>query len=357
MNALFREVGRSGLEGLLRTLAVDLVLVDREMSAAAMLAYGAGLPVCLYTTTFSVFPDDGAPPLSFGSDGAHARLGWLRAEINGLAARLFGRVIGVDDWDRAHAELARRCGFPAALLDLGVRPRPRLRLPELILCPAELDLPAVRAAVAADRLRAHGAPFIDIERREARVPGLPPPSLRPLVYCSLGSQGQRARHGASFLRNVITAFATLPDHDLVVAVGAELPPAALGDVPANVTVVARAPQLALLRRARLMITHAGLNSVKECVYFGVPMIVVPQLFDQPGNAARVVHHGLGERASLAGASPSSLRRLVRKVLDTDRYRENADRMAQLFRERQQRSDGLAFVEAQLDRAARERTAG
>jgi UDP:flavonoid glycosyltransferase YjiC (YdhE family) len=67
----------------------------------------------------------------------------------------------------------------------------------------------------------------------------------------------------------------------------------LGPAPPHVGIVERAPQLEILRRASLMITHGGLGSVKECAALGVPMLVFPLKDDQPGNAARVEARGLG----------------------------------------------------------------
>ncbi len=53
----------------------------------------------------------------------------------------------------------------------------------------------------------------------------------------------------------------------------------------------------LLSRADLFITHSGLNSIKESIFYAVPMLVFPIEFktDHPGNAARIVYHVLGLR--------------------------------------------------------------
>lgn len=54
------------------------------------------------------------------------------------------------------------------------------------------------------------------------------------------------------------------------------------------------PQMEVLSCASLMINHGGGNSIKECMYFGVPMICYPFENDQYGNTNRVIHHHLGE---------------------------------------------------------------
>jgi UDP:flavonoid glycosyltransferase YjiC (YdhE family) len=102
---------------------------------------------------------------------------------------------------------------------------------------------------------------------------------------------------------------------LVLATGSHLRPEEIGNVPANVVVLQRAPQITILKRASAMITHGGLGSVKECVAHGVPMLVFPLDVDQPGNAARVAHHGLGlVGGDVAKTSSRALLRMLDRVL-------------------------------------------
>lgn len=93
----------------------------------------------------------------------------------------------------------------------------------------------------------------------------------------------------------------------------------LGVLPENVIAVQHAPQLDLLKRAKMMITHGGASSVKECLYSGVPMIVIPTpVEDLQGNAARVVYYGVGVRADLRKLTVKRLKDLVETV-DKDSY--------------------------------------
>ena len=109
---------------------------------------------------------------------------------------------------------------------------------------------------------------------------------RPLVYVSLGSQNW---HQPELLRRIFALFADEPVQ-VVAAVGSlvhEL------DAPSNVTVVPYADQRALLRRARLYVTHAGANSVFEGLEAGVPLLMAPLVNDQPHNAWFVERAGAG----------------------------------------------------------------
>jgi UDP:flavonoid glycosyltransferase YjiC (YdhE family) len=45
----------------------------------------------------------------------------------------------------------------------------------------------------------------------------------------------------------------------------------------------------------LIVTHGGLNTIYESIFFRVPILVYPynDSWDQRGNMARVVHHNIG----------------------------------------------------------------
>ena len=84
-----------------------------------------------------------------------------------------------------------------------------------------------------------------------------------------------------------------PDWQILIAAG-HLDEAFAQNVnPPNVRVLRWVPQDDVLRRAAVMITAGGSATVRDCLYFGVPMVVVPLWGDHFGNAARVVFHKLG----------------------------------------------------------------
>ncbi|WP_307102242.1 nucleotide disphospho-sugar-binding domain-containing protein [Arthrobacter globiformis] len=79
---------------------------------------------------------------------------------------------------------------------------------------------------------------------------------------------------------------------MVVSTG-QTDPALLGPLPANVLASRFVPQLEVLARAALFVTHGGMNSVNEAMYAGVPMLVIPQGAEQPLVAGRVAESGAG----------------------------------------------------------------
>lgn len=97
----------------------------------------------------------------------------------------------------------------------------------------------------------------------------------------------------------------------------------------NVFLFKRVPQLHLLQYCDLMITHGGMNSITECISNEVPMLVYPldKNWDQPGNAARVVYHGMGLKGNMRWATPGSIKRKIDKIWGNyDYYKDNVRKM-------------------------------
>ena len=127
-------------------------------------------------------------------------------------------------------------------------------------------------------------------------------------------------------------------------IGPDLKPTDFLRVPKNTILVNGAPQLGLLQRAQAMINHGGINSVRECIYFGVPQVVIPIGFDQPGAAARVQYHKLGVVGDFRQVTPASIKALLTQVLSDSSFRERAQKLSQTFRLRQEQQIGAVTIE-------------
>src|ERR1700752_5148222 len=127
-------------------------------------------------------------------------------------------------------------------------------------------------------------------------------------------------------RTIAAAAAKHRDVQLVLSVGNQVDPAQLGPVPSNAILVQRAPQLELLKKASLCITHAGLNTVLESLARGVPQVAIPVTYDQPGVAARIAHKQTGVVTSLDKLTAGHLSTLLRQVLNGSTYRVNARKL-------------------------------
>jgi UDP:flavonoid glycosyltransferase YjiC (YdhE family) len=92
---------------------------------------------------------------------------------------------------------------------------------------------------------------------------------------------------------VISAAARLPVRLLVSAGGRRLTREDLGPLPSNVAVRTFVPSREALASASVHVTHGGCNSVHESLVAGVPMVCLPQAFDQAPLSRRVVELGVG----------------------------------------------------------------
>jgi MGT family glycosyltransferase len=173
----------------------------------------------------------------------------------------------------------------------------------------------------------YAGPFHDDEGR-AEIP-FPWERLTgaPLIYASMGTLLNGMEH---VYRHILEAVGRFPESQVVLSVGKNINLNDIGFIPSNVIVVPRAPQLEILKRAVLCITHAGHNTALESLAQGVPMVAIPVGFDQPGIAARIAHHGVGEFVEVGELSPDLLADLINKVMRQPRYHENARRFKKLI---------------------------
>jgi MGT family glycosyltransferase len=192
-------------------------------------------------------------------------------------------------------------------------------LAQVAQLPAALELPGRRLPPHAH----HTGPWTDAEGR-APV-DFPWPRLdpgRPLVYASMGT----LQNGVLRTFRMIAEACAGLDPQLVISLGGGQEPALLGGLPGDPIVVGYAPQLELIRRSVLTISHGGLNTALESLAWGVPMVVLPVAYDQPGVGARVEWYGAGRSIPVGRLTVDRLRAAVRTVLGDPSYRERARRL-------------------------------
>ena len=145
---------------------------------------------------------------------------------------------------------------------------------------------------------------------------------QPLIYASMGTLQNRLL----WVFKIIAEACIGLDAQLVISLGGGTNPESLPKLPGNPLVVGYAPQLELLQKATLTITHAGMNTTLECLTNGVPMVAIPITNDQPGIAARIAWTGAGEVVPLKKASVKRLQKVIKQVLMEDSYKNNALRL-------------------------------
>jgi zeaxanthin glucosyltransferase len=147
---------------------------------------------------------------------------------------------------------------------------------------------------------------------------------KPLIYASLGTlQGGKFK-----IFELIASACQCLDVQLVITHGGGLTAEQCRRLPGEPIIVSYAPQLEILSRAALTITHAGLNTVLDSYSCGVPLVAMPITFEQPAIAERVRWSGGGEVLDLHRTQPAKLRATIERVLDDSSYRTNARRLQQ-----------------------------
>jgi MGT family glycosyltransferase len=165
----------------------------------------------------------------------------------------------------------------------------------------------------------------------------------PLIYASMGTLQNGLE---SVFTSIAEAVGTRPGMQLVLSVGTGVDPDKIGSLPANCIVVQKAPQVELLKRSTLCITHAGLNTALESLAQGVPMVAIPVSIDQPGVAARIAYTRTGAYVPIQELTTSRLSALINDVLDNPEYRQNANKMKEAIA----RTNGLEKAADLLEQA-------
>jgi zeaxanthin glucosyltransferase len=346
---------RNEIDQSFERIAPDLVLIYSDSmvpAVAGLMALRRGIRCAYVTPVYYHYPGPASPPLSSGlvpRPGIWGRwlvrLAWARFS---LASRVLVRLniaLGLDlDLPHILRTLSHQAGGAGWPLEWDCFLAPMLRLPEFFHTPRELDFPIEPR---------NGSHWLGWDVDDERVEEQPFPwervdPSRQLVYCSFGMQLSDylplARQRA-FLQAVIDALAARPHLQLALATGGFLSPTDLAVRAPDAIVLERMPQLQVLSRARLMITHCGVKSFQECARRGVPMIAFPLGYDQFGNAARVVYHGLGLRGDIRRATADEIGRLIDAVVEDEAMRQRCAAMAALSRDNDRYEAGMRTLEA------------
>ena len=154
------------------------------------------------------------------------------------------------------------------------------------------------------------------------------PSIRPitdeiikthkkLIYISMGTV---INNNAGFYHNCIKAFADT-DFQVIMSVGNLTDMTKFKNLPENIFVYQNVDQIAVLSKADVFISHCGMNSVNESLYYGVPLVMFPQTPEQGGVANRV--NQLKAGVMLKKNTVKNIQNAVKSLIDDGEYRKNA----------------------------------
>jgi len=127
-------------------------------------------------------------------------------------------------------------------------------------------------------------------------------------------------------------FTALKDVDgkVVLSIGKNTTMEELGDIPDNFIVRHYVPQIDVLRHTNVFISHCGMNSISESLYFEVPLVMLPIVNDQPMIARRVKELGAGVLLDFENLSSEDIKQAVHEVLENPIYQEKEKKIIQSF---------------------------
>jgi MGT family glycosyltransferase len=151
---------------------------------------------------------------------------------------------------------------------------------------------------------------------------------RKIIYISLGSLN------TDFLKFYQMCIKTFQETEyyIMMSIGNKCEISQLGYIPSNFLVRSFFPQLEVLKRASVFITHAGFNSVNESLYFGVPMMALPMVNDQHMVAKRLASMQMGIIGNMKELTPQYLKQNVEKLLLDSEIQSNCTHISSIMKE-------------------------
>jgi zeaxanthin glucosyltransferase len=319
--SMFKDYVRAAFddsERAIRDSRADALVLDATSRGLNLVAMRLKVPFIQVSNAMH-FDFSGRTPLCLvGSPYRPRPLAFIRNLLTAKGFLLMGAPVTAIE--RAYA---KQVGLAINVADPEAH---RSKLSQLTQTPKEFDFPSDHWPASFH----HTGPFHDS--------GLRPPinfpwdklTGEPLIYASMGT----LQNGSEQLFNTIAAAAQTPGRQLVLSIGSNLDGSKIATLAPNTILVKNAPQLDVLKRASLCITHAGLNTVLESLSAGVPMVAIPITNDQPGVAARIAYTRVGVVLSVKKLKGKSgvekLRTAIDSVLNDPAYRENTQKIQEVI---------------------------
>lgn len=317
----------------LRRSAVDLVLADQNEPAAATVAERLGLPFISVCPGLPLNREPAIPPPFFGWRYRDTPLGRARNRAGIFVA------------DRMIAPINRTLNGHRR--SWGLRPVRQpddtfSRTAQICQLTEDFDFPRLHVPPGFHYV----GPLIDGYGRRFPFP-YERLNGKPLIYVTLGTLQNPA---SEYFRLIARVCAKL-DVQIVIAAGTNQP-RTLRALAGSPIVVQFAPQLEILARASLTITHSGLNTVMQSLLCGVPMVGIPLTHDQPAIAARIAHSGTGVVIAPRKLDAERLTASIRQVLESPSFRQKAEKIRESIRGAGGVDKAADVVEEALARAGR-----
>jgi len=139
------------------------------------------------------------------------------------------------------------------------------------------------------------------------------------IYISLGTV---FNNKPEVFRKIMHAL-DIPDYQVIVSAGGAYKKLQKSAIAKNAIVYRSVPQISLLNKIDLFISHGGNNSTNEALASGKPIIVMPIGGEQADNASRIVYLGVGKRIDIIKFNERQLLSIVEEIRQIPTFQERA----------------------------------
>ena len=173
------------------------------------------------------------------------------------------------------------------------------------------------------------------------------PSIRPItekyektadktVYISMGTINKNRE----FYRNCINVLGKT-DYQVIISMGTNTDH--FDNLPDNIQIYESVDQMTVLSISDAFITHCGMNSASEGLYFGVPLILFPQTPEQGAVAKRTAELGAGLK--LPSIKEQDILKCVTRVIEEPGFKAGAQKVSESFKNAGGIGEAVAFIES------------
>jgi len=164
------------------------------------------------------------------------------------------------------------------------------------------------------------------------------PSIRPMetsyektsdttIFISMGT----VLNNEKFYDHCLEAFRQT-NYQVIISLGSkDKDPESYKDLPDNIKIYSFVDQMAVLSISDVFITHCGMNSASEGLYFEVPLVLCPQTQEQQAVAKRTEELGAGIWLKKINRS-SDILNAVEKIVKDPNYKKSASEISKSFKE-------------------------
>jgi len=244
----------------------------------------------------------------------------------------------------ALGETPKKARFNGAFTSIQEFVSPLGDVTELITCPEELDYDEFITKHRKDKTHYVEPCILDLN---SNMPNL---KDNKLIYATAGSRVRDYVESAKAMFNILKEMIYITaanGRTLDMAVGYTLKEFFSPFISHRIVITEWADQTASLKRARSAVVHGGLATIKECIYFGIPPIVVPLGKDQMDNALRVVDKNVGAMAMLDSLTAEKLYKAIMDAEGNLDIQKSLKEMQAKFKDSEDNPESITHIKTEL----------